>query len=77
MISDSLFTLFFIAIAAFIGWRLWRSIFDQKADVRGGVYARSDDPARYWITIFFMTAGALMTSAIALLFAGGLLGWIG
>jgi len=36
--------------------------------------APSTDPG--W-TPLFMTAGALMTSAIALLFAGGLLGWIG
>ena len=73
MIIQVLWTAFFALVAGFVWWRFYVSMRDQKADVRGAVFARREEPVSYWFCTSLMGIGAVLTSVIALIFVYGVI----
>ena len=71
MIWNALFFTLVIGVVAFVSWRLWVSLSSQRADVRGWVFERSDQPARYWTHIGLnVLASVLLIGLAAILVLG-------
>jgi len=72
MISNALFFALAIGVAAFVSWRLWVSVAARRLDVRGWVFERSDQPARYWTHVVLNAVAAVLLIGLLAILALGL-----
>jgi hypothetical protein len=74
IIGGLLVLLIFASVFGFIVWRLWWSLKNQRFELRGWTYRRSEKPAYFWVEVAMHVIGALMIGAIGLFMAAALLG---
>jgi hypothetical protein len=71
MISNALFFTLVVGVAAFVSWRLWVSVAARRVDVRGWLFERSDQPARYWTHIVLNAVAAVLLIGLLAILALG------